>query len=205
MSTRNAADDEFTQAVIRSFDGAESERARELLTGLVRHVHAFAREVGLTEDEWRAGIDFLTRTGHITDERRQEFVLLSDVLGLSMLTIGLHRGDAPGATESTVFGPFFVEGSPAVARGGDLSAGAPGERCAVAARVTDTRGEPIAGARVEVWQADEEGFYDVQRDGLDHPQGRGHLETGEDGRLWFWTVKPEAYPIPADGPVGELL
>src|SRR5262249_12359494 len=125
--------------------------------------------------------------------------------GLSMLVVGLNHRHPDGATESTVFGPFFVEGSPAFENGDDIAEGAPGEPCFMSGRVLSVAGEPIAGARVEGWQADGDGFYALQYPDLDKPRGRGHLTTGEDGRFWFWSVKPEAYPIPADGPVGELL
>jgi hydroxyquinol 1,2-dioxygenase len=205
MSTRNLADEDLTHAVVASFDGARSERFRTIADSLVRHLHAFATEVALTEDEWFAGIDFLTRTGHISDDKRQEFILLSDVLGLSMLVVGLNHRRPPQATESTVFGPFFVEGSPAFENGDDIAGGAPGEPCFMQGRVVTVEGEPIAGARIEIWQADEDGFYDVQYSDLDAARGRGHLTSADDGRFWFRSVKPEAYPIPADGPVGELL
>lgn len=194
---------ELTEQVVASFAGAADPRYREVMTALVRHLHAFAREVGLTEQEYFTGIDFLTRTGQISTGTRREFVLLADVLGLSMLTVGL--GDrAQGGTEPTVFGPFFTEGSPEVANGNDLANGAPGMPCLVRGTVTDLDGEPVAGARVEVWQADDDGFYDVQKE-LPGPQNRGHLFTTEDGRFWFWSVRPVAYPIPGDGPVGDLL
>src|SRR3954452_6193268 len=192
MSTRNLADEDLTQAVLASFAGAKSERFRELAESLVKHLHAFATEVQLSEDEWFAGIDFLTRVGHMTDDKRQEFVLLSDVLGLSMLVVGINHRGAPGATESTVFGPFFVAGSPAFENGDDIARGFSGEPCFMAGRVVSVDGEPIAGARVEVWQADDDGFYDVQYTDLDQPRGRGHLTTDDDGRFWFWSVKPEA-------------
>jgi hydroxyquinol 1,2-dioxygenase len=205
MSTRNLADEDLTHAVVASFDGARSERFRTIADSLVRHLHAFATEVALTEDEWFAGVDFLTRTGHISDDKRQEFILLSDVLGLSMLVVGLNHRRPPQATESTVFGPFFVEGSPAFENGDDIAGGAPGEPCFMQGRVVTVEGEPIAGARIEIWQADEDGFYDVQYSDLDAARGRGHLTSADDGRFWFRSVKPEAYPIPADGPVGELL
>jgi hydroxyquinol 1,2-dioxygenase len=205
MSTRNLADEELTSAVLASFEGAETERFKTIAQSLVKHLHAFASEVQLTEEEWFAGIDFLTRTGHITDDKRQEFILLSDVLGLSMLVVGINNRRPSEATESTVFGPFFVEGSPGFENGDDVGAGAPGEPCSVSGRVVDLEGNPVAGALIEVWQADEDGFYDVQYADLDQPRGRGHLHSGADGRFWFDTVKPEAYPIPADGPVGELL
>jgi hydroxyquinol 1,2-dioxygenase len=203
MTRRDLADAALTDAVVDSF--TTEGRFTTVMTSLVRHLHAFASEVELTEAEWFAGIDFLTRVGHITDDKRQEFILLSDVLGLSMLVVGINNRRAPEATESTVFGPFFVEGSPAFENGDDLAQGAAGEPCLMQGRVVGVDGEPVAGAHIEVWQADEDGFYDVQYADLDHAQGRGHLSAGEDGRFWFWSVKPEAYPVPADGPVGDLL
>jgi hydroxyquinol 1,2-dioxygenase len=204
-SSRNLADDALTDAVLASFAGAPSERFREIAEGLVRHLHAFVAETKVTEEEWFAGIDFLTRIGHITTDQRQEFMLLSDVLGVSMLVIGQNNRTATEATESTVFGPFFVAGSPEYPNGGDLANGAPGAPCLMAGRILDLDGEPIAGARVEVWQADDEGLYDVQYADLEEPRGRGHLISAEDGRYWCWSVLPEAYAIPADGPVGDLL
>jgi hydroxyquinol 1,2-dioxygenase len=203
VTRRDLADAALTEAVVESFK--TEGRFTTVLTSLVRHLHAFASEVELTEEEWFAGIDFLTRTGHITDDKRQEFILLSDVLGLSMLVVGINNRRPPEATESTVFGPFFVEGSPSFANGDDLANGAPGEPCDVSGRVVDVEGKPVAGALIEVWQADEDGFYDVQYSDLQQPRGRGHLRSDADGRFWFQTVKPEAYPIPDDGPVGELL
>jgi hydroxyquinol 1,2-dioxygenase len=205
MSTRNLADEDLTRAVLASFDDGRSERFQEIAQSLVRHLHAFASEVRLTEDEWARGIEFLTRTGHITDDKRQEFILLSDVLGLSMLVIGLNHRTPAGATPSTVFGPFFVEGAPRYANGEDVANGAPGEPCLMRGHVRSVAGAPVPEARIDVWQADEAGFYDVQQPELEQPRGRGHLYPEADGRFWFWTVKPAAYPIPADGPVGDLL
>jgi hydroxyquinol 1,2-dioxygenase len=202
---RDLSADELTRAVLASFAGAGDERFKEIAESLVRHLHAFATEVGLTEEEWFTGVDFLTRAGRLSNDKRQELILLSDVLGLSMLVIGLAHPAGSGATESTVFGPFFVEGSPAIENGGDLGAGAPGRPCFMSGRILSTTGEPIGGASIEVWQADEDGFYDVQRPELAAPQGRGHLTSAADGRFAFWSVLPEAYPIPTDGPVGELL
>jgi hydroxyquinol 1,2-dioxygenase len=207
MSTTSEADAaaRLTEMVVASFDGAADPRFREVMQALVRHLHAFADEVELTEAEWFTAIDFLTRTGQKCDDRRQEFVLLSDTLGLSMLTVGLNQGAGTDATEPTVFGPFFVEGSPEVEQGGDLAQGASGQPCWVDVEVVDLDGRPVPGALVEVRQADDEGFYDVQYADLDRPQGRGHLHTDADGRVRFWTVRPVAYPIPYDGPVGEML
>jgi hydroxyquinol 1,2-dioxygenase len=194
----------LTDEVVASFDGARSPRAREVLQALVRHLHGFAREVGLTEQEWQQAIAFLARCGHITDERRQEFILLSDVLGVSMLTITINAPRDPIATEPTVFGPFFVEGSPEVSYGGDIAEGVSGERCWVEGRVTGVDGTPVAGATLEVWEADDDGFYDVQySDG--RLAGRAHTSTDADGRYGFWSVRPAPYPIPDDGPVGDLL
>jgi hydroxyquinol 1,2-dioxygenase len=204
QSALQSREDQLTAEVLGSFEHTSSPRVRELLQGLVRHLHAYAREVRLTEEEWRQAIDFLTRTGHITDDRRQEFILLSDVLGLSMLTIVINSPADPQATESTVFGPFFVEDAPEIGYGGDIAGGASGEPCWVEGQVTDTRGRALAGARIEVWEADEDGFYDVQySDG--RTAGRARTTADAEGRYGFWSVKPAAYPIPGDGPVGELL
>ncbi len=194
----------LTAQVVASFDGSPSPRYREVMQSLVRHLHDFAVDVRLTQAEWSAGVDFLTRSGQISDDRRQELILLSDVLGLSMLTVGLSESADPDVTASTVLGPFFVQGSPHVEQGGDLAAGAPGQPCWVDATVTGADGEPAVGARVEVWEADENGHYDTQYDG-DRVAGRGHLFTDEAGAVRFWSVRPSPYPIPADGPVGELL
>ncbi|WP_232668672.1 intradiol ring-cleavage dioxygenase [Pseudonocardia sp. TRM90224] len=193
-----------TDEVVASFAETKDERLREVVQSLTRHLHAFAREVRLTQEEWEAGIGFLTRVGHITDDRRQEFILLSDVLGLSMLTVGINAPASAAATESTVFGPFFVENAPQVQLGGDIAHGAKGRPCWVSGTVTSTDGAPIAGARIEVWEADEDGLYDVQYEG-DRTAGRGWLAAGPDGEYRFWSVLPSSYGIPDDGPVGDLL
>ena len=199
-----AREEAVTAEVLASFAGAAPPRYREVAQSVVRNLHTFARETRLTQDEWQFGIDFLTRAGHITDERRQEFILLSDVLGLSMLTIGINAPASAGATESTVVGPFFAAGAPETPLGGDIANGAQGQPCYVSGTVTGTAGNPIAGARIDVWQSDEDGFYDVQYpDG--RTAGRGWLRTGPDGGYRFWSVRPAPYPIPDDGPVGELL
>jgi len=199
-----AVEAEVTEAVLRSFDGTPDPRLREVLCSLVTHLHAFARDVRLTEPEWDAAVRFLTRVGHITDDRRQEFVLLSDVLGLSMLTVGINQPVDGDATEATVFGPFFTEDAPLVELGGDIAAGAVGEPCWVEGSIRSTTGEPIPGARIEVWEADEDGLYDVQyADG--RTAGRAHLFADDNGYYRFWGVFPTPYPIPHDGPVGDLL
>ena len=193
-----------TDQVLASFAATPSPRLRELMEALVRHTHAFAREVRLTEQEWESGIDFLTRCGHITDDRRQEFILLSDVVGLSMLTVAVNQPADPRATESTVFGPFFVEGSPQVPLGGDIAEHASGQPCWVEGTVRDLDGRPVGDARVDVWEADDDGMYDVQY-ADDRTAARGHLFTDDEGRYAFWAVTPTPYPIPHDGPVGDLL
>jgi hydroxyquinol 1,2-dioxygenase len=192
------------EAVAASFHAAPDPRLKELLQALTRHLHAFAREVRLTEDEWRRAIDFLTDVGHATDDRRQEFILLSDVLGLSMQVVTINNEVYRNATEATVLGPFFVEDSPEVPLGGDVAAGVAGVPCWVEGTVTDTAGKPVPGARIEVWEADAEGFYDVQY-GDDRVGARGHLFTDMEGRYRFWAVTPTPYPIPHEGPVGRLL
>jgi hydroxyquinol 1,2-dioxygenase len=169
-------------------------------------MHAFCKEVELTEDEWLQAIDFLTKTGHTTDDKRQEFVLLSDVLGVSMRVVGAtNSSDQTPATEPTVRGPFFVEGSQRVSNGACISGLDSGEPCFVQGRVLSGDREPIAGARVEVWQADANGMYDVQYVDASQAGGRGHLFSADDGRFWFWSVMPRGYSIPVDGPVGDLL
>ncbi|MEU8711990.1 dioxygenase [Streptomyces sp. NPDC048663] len=197
-------EEQVTRQVLASFDGCADPRLREIMRSLVGHLHAFVRDVRLTEDEWAKGIEFLTRTGHLTDDRRQEFILLSDVLGASMQTVAVNNAAYGDATEATVFGPFFVEDSPEIAQGGDLAFGAAGEPCWVEGTVTDDAGEPVAGARIEVWEADEDGFYDTQY-GDDRTAARAHLFSDSEGRYRFWGLTPTPYPIPHDGPVGGLL
>ncbi|WP_329138522.1 hydroxyquinol 1,2-dioxygenase [Streptomyces sp. NBC_01476] len=201
---RAALEQAVTDEVVASFAHARTERFTELMSSLVRHLHAFARDVRLTQPEWEAAIAFLTATGQTCTDKRQEFILLSDVLGLSMQTVGINAASSQAATESTVFGPFFVEGSPRIELGGDIAEGVSGRPCYVSGRVLDDTGAPISGARVELWEADDEGFYDVQYGG-DRMQARGHLFSGDGGAYRFWSVLPAPYPIPYDGPVGQLL
>ncbi|GAA3220043.1 protocatechuate 3,4-dioxygenase subunit beta [Pseudonocardia petroleophila] len=200
--TQDEREQAVTDEVVASF--GHDDRLAEVMRSLTRHLHAFARDVRLTQDEWMRGIEFLTRTGHITDDRRQEFILLSDVLGLSMLTVGINAAPEPDATESTVFGPFFVEGAPGIELGGDIAVGAKGTPCWVSGAVRSTTGEAVPGARIEVWEADDDGFYDVQYSDA-RTAGRGWLTSGDEGEYRFWSVRPSCYGIPDDGPVGELL
>jgi hydroxyquinol 1,2-dioxygenase len=204
MTEQQQREQALVDQVVASFDSADDPRLTFVMQALTRHLHAFVREVRLTEAEWNAAIRFLTDTGHITDDRRQEFILLSDVLGLSMQTIAINNEANANATEATVFGPFFVDGSPEIPLGGDIAGSAPGEPCWVEGTVTDTDGNPVPGALIEVWEADQDGFYDVQyADG--RLAARGHLTTDDHGGYRFWAITPTPYPIPHDGPVGKLL
>lgn len=199
-----AVEQQLVDTVVASFDKAGDPRLKHLMQALTRHLHNFLREVRLTEDEWNAAIEFLTAAGHITDDKRQEFILLSDVLGATMQTIAVNNQAYKGATEATIFGPFFTEDAPEIPIGGDIAGGAAGQPCWVEGTVTDTEGSPVAGARIEVWEADEDGFYDVQYTDQ-RVAGRAHLFADEDGRYSFWGLTPTAYPIPHDGPVGKML
>jgi maleylacetate reductase len=190
--------------VVDSLAGSPDERLREVLQALVRHAHALVREVRLTEAEWQGAIDFLRRCGDITTDTRQEFILLSDVLGISMQIVCVNQPALGDATEATVLGPFFVDDAPRVELGGDIAHGAPGRPCWVTGTVRGSDGAPVPGARIEVWEADDNGFYDVQYDD-GRTAGRAHLFSDTDGSFRFWGVTPAPYPIPHDGPVGEML
>ncbi|GAP51110.1 intradiol ring-cleavage dioxygenase [Streptomyces azureus] len=204
--TTDATGAGVTEQALASLRGTADPRLRELLTGLVRHLHDFARETRLTQQEWERAIAFLTETGQACTDTRQEFILLSDVLGLSMLveTVNGHR--APGATESTVLGPFHMTESPVRALGDDIDLVGGGEPCVVSGRVLSEDGTPLPGAAVDVWQADDKGHYDVQQPGVQPAgNGRGLFTADSEGRFWFRTCVPAPYPIPTDGPVGDLL
>lgn len=202
---RDFTEETSAEAVAASFAGADP-RLREVLTRLVEYLHGFVRDVELTQEEWSAAIDFVTATGQMCDATRQEFVLLSDVLGVSMLVDAVNNRKPAGATASTVLGPFHVVDSPARELGADIGADAAGESCLVTGRVLSPDARPLAGAVVDVWQANSQGFYDVQQPET-QPEGnlRGLFTTDTDGRFWLRTVVPAHYPIPDDGPVGRLL
>ncbi|GAA1882975.1 protocatechuate 3,4-dioxygenase subunit beta [Paeniglutamicibacter psychrophenolicus] len=201
---QQAIEQNLTDTVVASFDGTPDPRLKTVMASLTRHLHAFIRDVRLTEAEWNAAIEFLTEAGNITDDKRQEFILLSDVLGASMQTIAVNNEAVGNATEATVFGPFFVEDAPLIPLGGDIAGDAAGQPCWIEGTVTDTQGNPVPGARIEVWEADDEGFYDVQyTDG--RVAGRAHLFADDDGGYNFWALTPTPYPIPHDGPVGKML
>ncbi|WP_321888795.1 intradiol ring-cleavage dioxygenase [Paraburkholderia bannensis] len=205
---RNINEDTITQAVIAAMMDCRNPRLLTVMTSLVQHLHSFAREVNLTEAEWETAIRFLTETGHITDDKRQEFILLSDTLGLSTLVTAQNNAKPTACTESTVFGPFFVEGAPELPLGSDIANGACGEPCFVSARVRGLDGQPVAGAAVDVWQSDDEGHYDVQipcASGEHTHRARARFHTNAQGRVNFRSIVAVPYPIPHDGPVGRML
>ncbi len=204
---QSAVEERLVANVLASFDNAPDARLKQVMQSLVTHLHGFIRDVRLTEAEWNHAIGFLTAVGHITDDKRQEFILLSDVLGASMQTIAVNNPTCTGsavATEATVFGPFFVDDAPEIPNGGDIAGGAPGQPCWIEGTVTDTDGNPVPNARIEVWEADEDGFYDVQYSD-NRVAGRAHLFADEEGKYSFWGLTPTPYPIPHDGPVGQML
>jgi catechol 1,2-dioxygenase len=193
-------------AVVDSFAATPDPRLRELLSSLVRHLHAFVRDTEPTIAEWERAIDFLTATGQKCDSQRQEFILLSDVLGISMLVETINNRTADTATESTVLGPFHMVASPARALGDTIDLVGTGPQCVLEGRVLSADGTPLPGAVLDVWQANDQGFYDVQQPGVQPAgNGRGLFTADQDGAYWFRTIVPTYYPIPTDGPVGTLL
>jgi protocatechuate 3,4-dioxygenase beta subunit len=185
---------------------AKNQRLAEAMAVIVRKLHEAVKEIEPTQEEWFETILFLTRTGQISNEWRQEFILLSDVLGVSMLVDAINNRKPSGASESTVLGPFHVANAPELPMGANICLDPKGEEMVISGRVLDTEGKPIVGAVLDVWQANDEGFYDVQQKGIQPDFNlRGVFRTGRDGRYWFRAVKPRYYPIPADGPVGQLL
>jgi len=198
-----AADENLTEDVLQAYADTPDPRLRELLAALIRHVHAFAAETGLTHEEWMAALEFLTAVGHKCDEQRQEFVLLSDVLGLSAQVDKVNA--ARGATEPTVLGPFYLPGAPHRAMGARIGRAEDGPATLFRGRVTDTEGQPIGGATLDVWQNSGNMLYDVQDPAQPRFNLRGVFTTGPDGGFAFRGVRPVSYPIPVDGPVGDLL
>lgn len=203
---RNFDENSITQAVLDRVSQAVDPRQRQISEALVRHLHAFVREVEPTMPEWEAAIGFLTRTGRMCDDKRQEFILLSDTLGVSMLVDAINHRDAAGATDTTVLGPFYVQGPKELPLGSDISEGMKGEPLFVSGSVASTDGRPLAGAAVDVWHSDGDGYYDVQQiEEIGGLSMRARLIADAEGRFHFWTIRPAAYPIPHDGPVGEML
>ncbi|MGY9048298.1 hypothetical protein P775_22530 [Puniceibacterium antarcticum] len=198
-------DDSVAAVTTRVGDGTDPRLAR-VMNALVAHLHAFIKDVELTQAEWALAIEFLTNTGQMCDGNRQEFILLSDVLGVSMLVDAINNRRPDRATENTVLGPFHVDGVPEYPMGANISKDGIGESCLFEGRVVDLSGAPIPGARVDVWSDNADGFYDVQQPDVQPPHNnRGVFVTGTDGRYWFEGIKPVSYPIPDDGPVGQML
>jgi protocatechuate 3,4-dioxygenase beta subunit len=195
--------DKLTAEVLQAYAGIPDARLRELVAALIRHLHAFAAETGLTPREWMAGLEFLTAVGHKCDPERQEFILLSDVLALSSLVETINAAD--GATEPTVLGPFYLPGAPHRQMGEHIGRPEDGPPVLIRGRVADTAGDPIDGAILEVWQCSGNGLYDTQDPGQPRFNLRGVLTTGPDGSFAFRTARPVSYPVPVDGPVGDLL
>jgi hydroxyquinol 1,2-dioxygenase len=198
---------ELTAAVINSFNDTPNPRAKFLLQELVKSLHDYVRKTDLTFEEWEFAIDFLTRTGQKCTPIRQEFILLSDVLGVSMLVDAVNHREREGATQTTVLGPFYVGEHKVTPHGTDISAKLPGERMFVQSRVTNINGKPLAGVPVDVWHADDDGFYDSQKPtyATQGPSSRARFITDTDGRFFFRSILPCSYPIPVDGPVGEMI
>ena len=206
IKPRPTTEDDITAEVLRRFESTEDPRLKHIMQSLVKHVHAFLKEVQLQESEWWRGIEFLTRTGHMCDERRQEFILLSDTLGVSMLTDLMSNRKPAGSTESTVFGPFHRADAPERQFGESIvGVDRNGTIAYVWGRVMDLHGNPIAGADLDVWQAAADGLYDVQDPSLHEINMRGKFRADQEGRYLVKTTRPVAYQIPADGPVGEML
>jgi protocatechuate 3,4-dioxygenase beta subunit len=191
--------------VLRSFDGCDNPRLKEILNALVTHVHDFVREVRLTEGELMEGIRFLTATGQMCDDKRQEFILLSDTLGVSMLVDAVNHRMGAGATESTIFGPFYRSGAQELPYGASINQDGGGEPAVVSGRVLATDGTPIANATLDVWETNENGMYDQQDQAQSDMNLRGKFRTDHQGRYKFVGIRPVPYPIPDDGPVGEML
>ena len=205
--SRTPAEERLLDVVVATFDNSPDARMKEVLTSLIKHLHEFVSEVHLTRDEWFAGIKFLTAVGQKCDDVRQEFILLSDTLGVSSLVEMINYKGTEGSTENTVLGPFYVPRSPHYSNDASIVLDDDsGERLHVHGTVSSTDGKPIAGAEIDVWQTATHGMYAVQEPGKQDPDNlRGIFTSGDDGHYSFWTVRPVVYSIPDDGPVGQLL
>src|SRR5947208_75525 len=201
----NNTEEKITKNVLDSMAQAPDPRLKRVMTSLISHLHAFIREVELTQEEWALGVQFLTRTGHMCDEKRQEFILLSDISGVTMLVDAINHRLPDEATESTIFGPFYREGAPELAMGASISKDGRGEPVVVTGRVLSTDGTPIPDALLDVWETDENGLYEQQDPEQPEMNLRGKFRTDSQGRYCFVGIKPVSYPIPDDGPVGQLL
>jgi hydroxyquinol 1,2-dioxygenase len=206
---------EIAQAVIDRMKDCPDPRFKQVMTSLIKHVHAFVQDVDLRPDEWMQAIEFLTACGKMCDDKRQEFILLSDTLGVSMLVVSLDQARGAAAlkanppkvtpTEATVLGPFYWLGAPELPLGADISGGQAGEPCYYHGQVTDTAGKPLQGVIIDVWSGDGEGFYDMQKGDGSTMALRARFRTDQNGRYHFWSIKPADYPVPDDGPVGGML
>jgi protocatechuate 3,4-dioxygenase beta subunit len=206
INRRRTTEDDITAEVLRRFEGTPDVRLRAIMLALVRHLHGFVKDVNLTEAEWFSAIQFLTETGQLCDDKRQEFILLSDTLGVSMVVDLINHRKPERATESTVFGPFHRDGAPEMPPGGNIAPrDARGTAMLISGRVLDPDGRPIGGALLDVWQADSSGLYDSQYAGSDELHLRGLFRAATDGRYLVRTVRPVHYAIPNDGPVGRML
>ncbi len=211
-------EDDLTAAVLKPLELAQDPRFAQIMRSLIRHLHGFIRDVDLTPDEWMAAIQFLTATGQTCTDKRQEFILLSDTLGASMMVVMLDQiraarrnagnpkaAHAPTeASEATVQGPYYWEGAPDLPRGSDIAVGVRGEPTFYSGRVTDTHGNPLKNAVLDIWSGDGEGVYDMQVEGSSMA-ARARISTDDEGRYWFWSIRPSYYPVPVDGPVGRML
>ncbi len=201
----NNSEEQITQNVLDSMVHAPDPRLKQVMSSLVSHIHSFMREVELTQEEWALGIEFLTRTGHMCDEKRQEFILLSDITGVTMLVDAINHRLPGGATESTIFGPFYREGASELPMGATISKDGRGEPVVVTGRVLSTAGTPIPDALLDVWETDENGLYEQQDPGQPEMNLRGKFRSDREGRYCFVGIKPVSYAIAEDGPVGQLL
>ncbi|TLS22368.1 uncharacterized protein PpBr36_09825 [Pyricularia pennisetigena] len=197
--------DNITQNTIVINSQAPSVRLRYVMERLVTHLHDFARETRLSTEEWMAAINFLIATGQISDDKRNEFILLSDVLGLSLLVDNLNHPTPPGCTEGSVLGPFHTHDAPTLANGESMTSDPEGEPMLAVCTVKDRDGNPLAGVKVDIWETDSGGHYDVQHSDREGPSERCVMVSDDQGHFWFRGLKPVSYPIPNDGPVGKLL
>jgi catechol 1,2-dioxygenase len=206
MAIEYFTEESSEKTVLARMQACGDTRFKEVMTAVISHLHAAVKEVELTQEEWFAAIKFLTRTGQLCDDRRQEFILLSDTLGVSMLVDTINHRTGGTATESTVLGPFHVAESPMRAMGDNISLDGKGVPLFMSGSVIDGSGKPISGAILDIWHSNVEGFYDVQQPGIQPDFNlRGRFKTGADGKYWFRSTQPEFYPIPYDGTVGKML
>jgi protocatechuate 3,4-dioxygenase beta subunit len=203
--TKHFTEERSVEAVLERNAGCTDERLREIMSVLVPHLHAIVKELRLTPEEWLATIQFLTRTGQISSDRRQEFILLSDCLGVSMLVDAINSRKIDEVTPSTVLGPFYVDGAPNLPMGAMIAHHGRGQPLFVLGKVSDEHGSPLEKVELDVWQTSEDGFYDTQDDSQPDMNLRGVFSTGSDGDFWFRSIVPASYPIPSDGPVGDML